>query len=66
MFLCRNPDLTPEERDMRTVFCMQLSQRVRARDLEEFFSPVGKVIMLKACSNYLSIYLHMHIFFVFP
>ncbi|PRD31157.1 UNVERIFIED_CONTAM: RNA-binding protein 39 [Trichonephila clavipes] len=28
---------------MRTVFCMQLSQRVRARDLEEFFSPVGKV-----------------------
>ncbi|XP_054715669.1 RNA-binding protein 39-like [Uloborus diversus] len=41
--LHRNPDLTPEERDMRTVFCMQLSQRVRARDLEEFFSPVGKV-----------------------
>ncbi|KAG8179491.1 hypothetical protein JTE90_027203 [Oedothorax gibbosus] len=41
--LHRNPDLSPEERDMRTVFCMQLSQRVRARDLEEFFSPVGKV-----------------------
>lgn len=41
--LHKNPDLTPEERDMRTVFCMQLSQRVRARDLEEFFSPVGKV-----------------------
>ncbi|KAL3185110.1 hypothetical protein MRX96_030990 [Rhipicephalus microplus] len=30
-------DITPEERDMRTVFCMQLSQRIRARDLEEFF-----------------------------
>lgn len=28
---------------MRTVFCMQLSQRIRARDLEEFFSSVGKV-----------------------
>ncbi|CAL1279277.1 unnamed protein product [Larinioides sclopetarius] len=41
--LHKNPDLTPEERDMRTVFCMQLSQRVRPRDLEEFFSPVGKV-----------------------
>ncbi|GFS40233.1 RNA-binding protein 39 [Trichonephila inaurata madagascariensis] len=41
--LHKNPDLTPEERDMRTVFCMQLSQKVRARDLEEFFSPVGKV-----------------------
>lgn len=37
------PDLTPEERDMRTVFCMQLSARIRARDLEEFFSAVGKV-----------------------
>ncbi|XP_075733347.1 RNA-binding protein 39-like protein Caper isoform X1 [Rhipicephalus microplus] len=36
-------DITPEERDMRTVFCMQLSQRIRARDLEEFFSSVGKV-----------------------
>jgi len=37
------PELTPEERDQRTVFCMQLSARIRARDLEEFFSAVGKV-----------------------
>lgn len=37
-------ELSPEERDARTVFCMQLSQRIRARDLEEFFSSVGKVI----------------------
>ena len=37
------PELTPEERDARTVFCMQLSQRIRPRDLEEFFSAVGKV-----------------------
>lgn len=36
-------DLPPEERDLRTVFCMQLSQRIRAKDLEEFFSSVGKV-----------------------
>lgn len=37
------PELTPEERDARTVFCMQLSNRIRPRDLEEFFSSVGKV-----------------------
>lgn len=36
-------DLTPEERDARTIFCMQLSQKIRAKDLEEFFSSVGKV-----------------------
>lgn len=35
--------MTPEERDARTVFCMQLSARIRPRDLEEFFSAVGKV-----------------------
>jgi RNA-binding protein 39 len=35
--------LTPEERDARTIFIMQLSQRVRARDVEEFFSSVGKI-----------------------
>lgn len=39
----REPELTPEERDIRTVFCMQLSVRIRPRDLEEFFSSVGKV-----------------------
>jgi RNA-binding protein 23/39 len=39
----RSPELTPEERDQRTVFCMQLSARIRPRDLEEFFSQVGKV-----------------------
>lgn len=32
-----------EERDARTVFCMQLSARIKARELEEFFSVVGKV-----------------------
>lgn len=43
--LFRQPidNLTPEERDARTVFCMQLAARIRARDLEDFFSAVGKV-----------------------
>ena len=40
-------DLTPEERDARTVFCMQLSARIRPRDLEEFFSSVGLVSTVK-------------------
>lgn len=46
-------ELSPEERDARTVFVMQLSQRVRARDLEEFFSSVGKVrdVRLITCNK---------------
>ncbi|XP_016985785.1 RNA-binding protein 39 isoform X1 [Drosophila rhopaloa] len=46
-------ELSPEERDARTVFCIQLSQRVRARDLEEFFSSVGKVrdVRLITCNK---------------
>ena len=39
----KTPELTPEERDLRTVFCMQLAAAIRPRDLEEFFSRVGKV-----------------------
>lgn len=39
----KTPDLTPEERDQRTVFCMQLSARIRPRDLEDFFTAVGRV-----------------------
>jgi len=35
--------MTPEERDARTIFVMQLSQKCRARDVEEFFSSVGKI-----------------------
>lgn len=37
------PEMTPEERDARTVLCMQLSAKLRPRDLEEFFASVGKV-----------------------
>uniref|UniRef100_A0A2K5F9N9 RRM domain-containing protein n=1 Tax=Aotus nancymaae TaxID=37293 RepID=A0A2K5F9N9_AOTNA len=42
---CEGPtdNLTPKERHARTVFCMQLAARIRPRDLEEFFSTVGKV-----------------------
>jgi len=32
-----------EDRDQRTVFCMHLGARVTSRDLEKFFSSVGKV-----------------------
>lgn len=39
----RSPELTPEERDARTVFVWQLSARIRQRDLEDFFSSVGKI-----------------------
>lgn len=39
----KSPELTPEERDLRTVFCMQLAAAIRPRDLEKFFSRVGKV-----------------------
>merc|ERR1719322_1447123 len=45
--------LTPEERDGRTIFCMQPSPRVRARDVEDFFSSVGKVrdVKLIVCNK---------------
>ena len=39
-----------EERDARTIFCLQLSQRCRARDVEDFFSSVGKVRDVKNLS----------------
>ena len=38
------PEFTPEERDARTVICMQLASRICSEDLEEFFSSIGKVI----------------------
>uniref|UniRef100_A0A8D2JEY4 RRM domain-containing protein n=1 Tax=Sciurus vulgaris TaxID=55149 RepID=A0A8D2JEY4_SCIVU len=44
-------NLTPEERDARTVFCMQLAARIRPRDLEEFFSTVGKVQDVRMISD---------------
>ncbi|KAG8455443.1 hypothetical protein GDO86_001574 [Hymenochirus boettgeri] len=49
----REPDtpLTPEERDSRTVFCMQLAARIRSRDLEDFFSAVGKVRDVRIISD---------------
>jgi len=40
-----------EERDARTVFCMQLSARLKARELEEFFSVVGKVTDIRIITD---------------
>lgn len=37
------PELTAEERDARTVFVMQLSNRLKQRELAEFFEQAGKV-----------------------
>ena len=51
--VCRKPEepeLTPEERDARTVVCMQLASRIRSEDLQEFFSSVGKVMSLVPAS----------------
>ncbi|KAI5094805.1 RNA binding motif protein 39b isoform X1, partial [Silurus meridionalis] len=44
-------NLSAEERDARTVFCMQLAARIRPRDLEEFFSAVGKVRDVRMISD---------------
>ncbi|EMP30592.1 Putative RNA-binding protein 23 [Chelonia mydas] len=43
--------LSPEERDARPVFCMQLAARIRPRDLEDFFSAVGKVRDVRIISD---------------
>lgn len=45
-------DITPEERDARTAFCMQLARNIRPRDLEEFFSKVGQVSHLAIFSAF--------------
>lgn len=38
-----SPEVDESERDQRTVFAMQLSSRIRHRDLIEFFSTTGRV-----------------------
>ncbi|KAI9474758.1 splicing factor [Coemansia sp. RSA 990] len=38
-----SPEVDESERDLRTVFAMQLSPDLRRRDLVEFFSQVGRV-----------------------
>lgn len=61
-FYHRKPidNLSAEERDARTVFCMQLAARIRPRDLEEFFSAVGKVSAPTALFFILFVYLFMY------
>jgi len=52
--MCRKPELpemNPEERDARTVVCMQLASRIQSEDLQEFFSSVGKVVFLVIVKN---------------
>uniref|UniRef100_A0A2I2Y826 RRM domain-containing protein n=1 Tax=Gorilla gorilla gorilla TaxID=9595 RepID=A0A2I2Y826_GORGO len=44
-------NLTPEERDARTVFCLQLAAGIRPKDLEEFFSTVGKARGVRMISD---------------
>jgi RNA-binding protein 39 len=44
-------NLTPEERDARAVFCVQLAARSPPRDLEEFFSTVEKVRVVRMISD---------------
>jgi RNA-binding protein 39 len=41
--LSEDAPLSPEDRDARTVLCMQLSPRITPRELEDFFSSVGTV-----------------------
>ncbi|KAM4049645.1 putative RNA-binding protein 23 isoform 1-T4 [Anomaloglossus baeobatrachus] len=44
-------NISPQERDARTVFCMQLAARIRPRDLEDFFSAIGKVRDVRMISD---------------
>jgi len=43
----RNNPGAKDERDARTIFCMQLSPKIQAEDLYDFFSTVGKVNEVK-------------------
>uniref|UniRef100_A0A0N5A2J9 RNA-binding protein 39 n=1 Tax=Parastrongyloides trichosuri TaxID=131310 RepID=A0A0N5A2J9_PARTI len=38
-----NPSMTPEEREERTIFILQLSKKTKPHDLEDFFSAIGPV-----------------------
>lgn len=46
-----SPVLSDLERDRRTVFVQQLAARLQPRDLEEFFSQIGKVRQVKIVSD---------------
>ncbi|CAB4009583.1 RNA-binding 39-like isoform X4 [Paramuricea clavata] len=49
--LPRDESISAEERDRRTVFCMQLARNIRPHDLEEFFSKVGQVRDVRIISD---------------
>ena len=46
-----NAEPPSEDRDRRTVMCMQLSAKVSPKDLEEFFQKVGQVCDVKMISD---------------
>ena len=46
-----DPEPPSEERDRRTVMCMQLSARVGPKELEEFFQKVGQVKEVKMIAD---------------
>ena len=43
--------MSPEERDARTVFIMQLARNVTIRDIMDFFSKVGQVLDVRLISD---------------
>jgi len=45
------PEPPSEDRDRRTVMCMQLSARVGPKELEEFFQKVGQVKEVKMIAD---------------
>ncbi|XP_072363698.1 RNA-binding protein 39-like [Scyliorhinus torazame] len=47
----RTSNRTPEERDARTVLCLQFSAHIRPRDLADFFRSAGKVRDVKIISD---------------
>ena len=45
------PEIPSEDRDRRTVMCMQLAARVGPSQLEEFFQKVGQVCEVKMIAD---------------
>ena len=45
------PELPSEDRDRRTVMCMQLAAKVGPKHLEEFFQKVGQVREVKMIAD---------------
>lgn len=46
-----DPEPPSEDRDHRTVMCMQLSARVTSKELENFFGKIGQVREVKMIAD---------------